>query len=308
MKLKPIPNNTVVHTPTEAEAKELLAILHENWYKWVDGTNITESRCTGEYLFLDKENEEVSIMPPRVAKTSAVPTLTLAEFKERYVIEEEKPQLKFSVGDLAMFPEMDRPLQIHSIVDGVAMSWWDDGNIRATAGLDYLKPYTKLETKPTEDMETIEKQKGEKGNNSENSQLNLCELLQGHEDEEFYSLVAGKCRLKEINEGAGYPICIILDACATWEYLTKDGKRFNVSDARCILFPSRSLYEQYPLDAYAAWMKWKEEQKKYSISISYEKIIGPVHGCGGKTISDLTEAQCDKCIEEIKAIIEKYSR
>lgn len=30
MKPKEIPANIVVHTPTETEAKELLAILHEN--------------------------------------------------------------------------------------------------------------------------------------------------------------------------------------------------------------------------------------------------------------------------------------
>lgn len=37
MKLKQIPSNTVVHTPTEEEAKELLAILHENGYRWCGG-------------------------------------------------------------------------------------------------------------------------------------------------------------------------------------------------------------------------------------------------------------------------------
>ena len=29
----------------------------------------------------------------------------------------------------------------------------------------------------------------------------------------------------------------------------------------CLLFPSRVLYEKYPLDAYSAWMEWKEARK-----------------------------------------------
>jgi hypothetical protein len=41
MKPKEIPANIVVHTPTETEAKELLAILHENGYKWSSDAALT---------------------------------------------------------------------------------------------------------------------------------------------------------------------------------------------------------------------------------------------------------------------------
>ncbi len=44
-KLKSIPENTVIHTPTEEEANELLAILHANGYKWSGNRRLTKSNC-----------------------------------------------------------------------------------------------------------------------------------------------------------------------------------------------------------------------------------------------------------------------
>ena len=41
-KLKSIPENTVIHTPTEEEANELLAILHANGYKWSGNRRLTK--------------------------------------------------------------------------------------------------------------------------------------------------------------------------------------------------------------------------------------------------------------------------
>ena len=314
MKLKTIPDNIVVHTPTEKEAKELLGFLHENGYSIT--TTIREMKMVNSYkdedicFFIDDENW--GHCTREWCEKKGYTILTLAEFKKKYVdtctddcsstVQVEKSQPKFSEGDLVMFPKMDRPLRIHTIVDGVAMSWWDDGGIRATAGLDYLQPYTEPETK--------EKEQGEKGNNSENSQLNLCELLKGHEGELFYSLIHGTIVLSKIDNTVPYPLYFkIKDRGAVY---SAHGHYDNLyeKDATVVLYPSRTPYEQYPLDPLKAWQKWKEEQKKPFICIHWGEA-----DCNGDEEEDYTgntyfrtTASRDKAIEEIKAIIEKYSK
>lgn len=322
MKLKSIPHTIIVHTPTEAEAKELLAILHENGYEWNNKKSLIGDPAEwGRYkndtvYFIDTD-----IMFGTVRKLYRCQYITLAEFKERYALnednfaksEEDKPQPKFKVGDIVRYKGKRKV--VHSINTTLSEP------IYTLTMLDYqspfnveehrIEPYTEPETKD----DTKGKEPGESGNNSEHSQLDLCELLKGHEGETFYTLIAGKCTLKEINEGAGFPICIALDTCTALEYLTTDGKRFNAPDARCMLFPSRALYEQYPLDPYTAWMKWQQEQTIFHIRIEFQPYeergemkcgnMGTLH------FDDLklrTPADRDKCISEIKAIIEKYSK
>ena len=95
MKLKQIPENTVVHTPTEEEAKELLTILHENGY------DITTTLRTIKEVNKYKDEEMCfriydkywSHCTKERYQKEGYTILPLAEFKEKYV-EEEKPQLK----------------------------------------------------------------------------------------------------------------------------------------------------------------------------------------------------------------------
>ncbi len=101
MKLKPILQNTVVHTPTEVEAKELLAILHEGGYEWyhkyapIPNPNLSQVKYIHIYNSLNGCSKVITYCDKYTFVDSYI---TLAEFKERYC-EEEKPQPKFKVGD-----------------------------------------------------------------------------------------------------------------------------------------------------------------------------------------------------------------
>lgn len=83
--------------------------------------------------------------------------------------------------------------------------------------------------------------------------INLCEILRGHEGETFYCTIFGKVKLNGINnDGIGYPIEIIikdqvihvLDKCGRF---VKD-----YDEGECTLFPSKDQRN---------WNKWIEEQK-----------------------------------------------
>ncbi len=315
MKLKPIPQNTVVHTPTEAEARELIAILHENGYKWCEGSSLIEDSEWYVYeaatcYFISSYVEFDNIHKYNQDK---IKPITLSKFKERYCemtepltekaeetsVIQQKPQPKFKVGDKVKVIE---PNCWHSGQIGIvrkARTSYDQvmvtfGESR-TANFyseECLERYTEPETKPTENMEAKE--------------LNLCELLKGHEGETFYSPIVGDCTLKAItnyiyvavNDHPGY--CFFLD-----------GRR--EKSGAVVFFPSRALYEQYPLDPYTAWMKWKEEQKKLGLDIKIETYFEGKFGwedCDDNVscLHFRTPTDRDKCIEEIKAIIEKYSK
>lgn len=298
MRLKPIPTNTVVHTPTEAEAKELLSILHENGYKWCGGSSLIEdSEWDGyqewtcywisSYVEIDNIHE---------CSGGKIKPISLAEFKRLYY-EEEQPQPKFKVDDWVIHNHKNCEV-------GQIVKYFPDkkycysvrfGNEYHNMAEHQLLPYPEPETKD-EAMETKD----------ETKELNLCELLKGHEGETFYSPIFGERKFVGIEEGMDYPISFGeaeyydfgIDGC--WS----DG-------GLPVLFPSRALYEQYPLDPYAAWMKWQEEQKKHWVSVT--AWIDDLE-CESDTAIDTdkiyfrTTADRDKCIEEIKAIINKYSK
>ena len=314
-RLKPIPTNTVVHTPTETEAKELLAILHENGYKWYadEATeegweNFGDETCyrinskAKVYHTCDREWYET------ICLHCILPVLTLAEFKERYC-EDEKPQPKLRVGDIVRIID-DCGCNAYGLV-GVVESL-DPKSVDVTCGdiklsclYEWIEPYTEPETKPTEDMKAIEKQKGEKGNNSESSQLNLCELLERHEGESIFLTTMGEVLVEKVSE----------------EYLsfqlraTEPGWRLNANgkmreNGVILAFPSRALYKQYPLDPLKAWSVWQEEQMNRKAYIQIYTVGSD--GLPQAEINDRyyfrTPADRDKCLEEIKAIIEKYSK
>ena len=132
-----------------------------------------------------------------------------------------------------------------------------------------LEPYTGSETKevcPYADDRTCNTCMG-KGwcdykpkANMEEKELNLCELLKGCEGKRFYLLSRGYTTLKGIiwnKDTCDYSI--VLTGKGRIElYCT--GKETN-NEAVVILYPSKELYEKYPLDAYSAWMEWAEARK-----------------------------------------------
>ena len=90
---------------------------------------------------------------------------------------------------------------------------------------------------------------------AEEKKLDLTKVLRGHENLGFFSPYHGDIKLVRINDGE----LIFSDATAN--------KTFSVTNKGtwgscfCTIFPSKELYEQYPLDPVTAWKIWADEQK-----------------------------------------------
>ncbi len=223
----------MIHTPTKAEAGELLRILHGCGYEWSDHKPLTGNTywetygedtvyiaCAG---LVDKAD-----MSAQTEWRGHNPIYTFADVKKLFCTEE---------------PDNDAP-------------------------------------------------------------LNLCELLKEHEKSFFVSQCYGQIELKEIKDNK----LIIQDMVAQKHTLASDGIHYPCGSS-CIIYPSRALYEQYPLDPYTAWMKWKEEQKKeYGLGIVLQNMNPKnCEVINGHTLLFHTPADREKCLSEIQAIIEKYS-
>ena len=329
MKLKPIPLNTVVHTPTEEEAKELLAILHEN------GWDVSEP-----FDGIIKETEGILVRPEHdlgwwgdinFAKSIGHAILTLAEFKERYC-EEEKPQLKFNKGDKVVIQESYYKEELCGQIGVVTgrptpFSYYVeiDKTIYQASAKD-LELYTEPETKPTEDMETKENRNLSQDvancDKPENKQLNLCELLKGHEGETFYSPFYGDVTLEEIHtptvETPKYYLLVRPKSYSVGrELILPNG--INHDGGQVVLYPSHALFEQYPLDPYTAWSVWNDKQYIHRLAVSLytdDEIKKVLATEGNEKVSGRLTAICrfktpadrDKCLSEIQSIIEKYSK
>lgn len=86
-----------------------------------------------------------------------------------------------------------------------------------------------------------------------NENINLCEILKGHEGEIFYSPIIGYVTLQNINTLSNvYPLRFV-DNKNCNIFFTCDGRYFaNCDNAECIIFPSKDQRD---------WNKWIEEQK-----------------------------------------------
>lgn len=84
-----------------------------------------------------------------------------------------------------------------------------------------------------------------------NENINLCEILKGHEGETFYSPIYGNIKLHHIQLGQDYPI-IFLDEDEDFVSCCKDGKLYNYTK-ECLIFPSKDQRD---------WNKWDEENNK----------------------------------------------
>lgn len=316
MKLKPIPQNTVVHTPTEAEARELLAILHENGWTWNTGealNEILEWKLHGNGTCYKIYIGDMVVTYGDKGWFETI--LTLAEFKRLYC-EDEKPQPKFRKGDKVKIAYTGEIAEVLSRWSAIGKEYvvirLPDGQIHDWV-ISNLEPYTEPETKPTGEpplkMTAAEglcaMAKAEMDIIDETKELNLCELLKGHEGETFYHLMYGEVEYKGIDKDG-----FIAFTDSKIPAIYDDGKYDQ--HANVVLYPSRALYEQYPLDPYTAWMKWQERQKKFGLDVKVETYFEGKYGwedCDDNVscLHFRTPADRDKCIEEIKAIINKHS-
>lgn len=85
-----------------------------------------------------------------------------------------------------------------------------------------------------------------------NENINLCEILKGHEGETFYSSTFGYITLIKINSNTEYPITVQYHYSGVRESYTKEGKVTPCPNSECTLFPSKDQRD---------WNKWLEEQK-----------------------------------------------
>lgn len=154
------------------------------------------------------------------------------------------------------------------------------------------------------------------------NELDLAQLLKGHEGESIFLTTMGEVLVEKVSEEH---LFFRLRATEPGWRLNATGKMNE--NGEVIAYPSRALYEQYPLDPYTAWMVWQEEQKKYPLRFACHRIgeealteFGDVYFRNrvdreqAIEVIDafLKQVQQSKCVaslcEEIKAIIEKYSK
>lgn len=83
-----------------------------------------------------------------------------------------------------------------------------------------------------------------------NENINLCEILKGHEGETFYSPCYGYITLKLIKPHCYFSL--FFDDNNSEYKFTKHGKISTSNDAECVLFSSKDQRD---------WNKWVEEQK-----------------------------------------------
>lgn len=104
-----------------------------------------------------------------------------------------------------------------------------------------------------------------------NNKLNILESLKGHENHKCYSPLCGECEL------------YISFVNSSNLFKSENGKNilfFNDGRCKdggvCLLFPSRELYEKYPLDAAKAWEEWVDENTGHVIKTWEDMCNSPV--------------------------------
>ena len=203
-------------------------------------------------------------------------------FGDKCQPDKEQPKPKFSLNEIVRVTSDDKYGTVGRIIK---VDEEDDGFFYTLNGVkDWrfveknLEPYTEenkeIEECPYTDGRTCDTCMG-KGceceykpkETMEAKELNLCELLKGCEGEEFYSLMHGKVRFMTIGAD-GFVMFDLPESFSVY-----DNGKYDLN-AEVIIYPSRALYEKYPLDAYSAWMEWKESRmSNYEIKVSYQ-IIG----------------------------------
>lgn len=83
-----------------------------------------------------------------------------------------------------------------------------------------------------------------------NTELNLCEILKGHEGETFHSPLYGNVTLEQIL--GRHPFPLVFDTENSMETFTSDGRFYDIPNSECLIFPSKEQRD---------WNKWIEEQK-----------------------------------------------
>ena len=165
----------------------------------------------------------------------------------------------------------------------------------------WLEPYTKESRNLSQNTANCDKpEDNQLKDNMKEKELDLTQLLKGCEGEWFYVVPCGEMELKGIAKIELKPLHFSRD---TINCLTKaDGRAYE--DGSCIIYPSRALYEKYPLDAYSAWLEWKESRKsKYVLQaqlrlVSNDGEMIEDYECVEVEVSDIDLTQAAEAVRE----------
>ena len=199
----------------------------------------------------------------------------------------EQPMPKFNVGDIVMAIDNIRnihpnPMTISKIIIGDEFIRYEVKENSIQFHQDNLEPYTE------ENKETMKEK-----------ELNLCELLKGCVGKEVYSLLEGVTFIRNVGNA-------LITTTENNNY-TEIGSIY--VGGVCLLYPSKELYEKYSLDAYSAWMEWKESRKpKYALQAQIRLISN-----NGKTIEDyecveveVSDIDLTQAAEAVKKALQEF--
>lgn len=183
---------------------------------------------------------------------------------------ELKPQMaenkpKFKVGDkvriiLCTHPEYRNKVGTTTLIDSCGNLYVKVDGLGTLFHAPYaLEPYTEEKVPIVSAHDTKDETMNDTKETMEEKELNLCEQLKGCEKHKFYSPMLGDAFIVQIRETSIHIVpCdeghserfLFIDKCGIW-----------IKGGQCILYPSRALYEKYPLDAKKAWDEWANERK-----------------------------------------------
>lgn len=134
----------------------------------------------------------------------------------------------------------------------------------------------------------------------EDNEFSLLDLLKGHEGETFYYLGVGDVVLEELQERYDEPYQFKFTRLGySSTYFLSIHGTYHSGDGTVILYPTKELYQKYPIDPITAWMEWdKSLEYKLEILINTEKY---------KLIFNSKEER-KEALEEINKVIEKYGK
>ena len=169
----------------------------------------------------------------------------------------------------------------------------------------WLEPYTKESRNLSQNTANCDKpEDNQLKDNMKEKELDLTQLLKGCEGEDIFDIEKGIVTIKEVKQR-----CIATKSDeGIINYVGKYIEQFPSGGAR--FYPSRALYEKYPLDAYSAWMEWKESRKPKFIVQAQIRLISNQ----GKTIEDyecveveVSDTDLAKATEAINEVLQKLN-
>ena len=286
----------------------------------VERKSVMAELCRAANLQNDKEEdwiragEEIEFTLTQLFGDKCLPDKELEHGLEQTSVQ---VQPKFKVGDKVVICSKLYDIKWDGIVKTIksvelnekgelVYSFYDYNYNVVEDSFPHLIPYTEENKEPMEEIESG------KEDNFPTKELNLCYLLNGCEGETFFSYSHGEVKLLRMYQNAiGYNLDFVVET-ENGKYVVtiySNGKRFQ--SGLVDMFPSKELYEEYPLDAYSAWMEWKES-RKYVLEVEVSSWLDGEDGreCevydGKKWFHFDSKEELEQSKEAIKEVLQKF--